>query len=257
MIYVTGDTHGDFSRFSEQAFPAQKWMTRDDCVIICGDFGGVWKDSPEQQAGLDRLNALPFTTLFLDGNHENYDLLASYTVTEWHGGKVQVIQPNVLHLMRGQVYDIGGETFFTMGGAACHDIHNGVLDLKDPDFEQKYKQFRQQKRFFRINHLSWWEQELPTRKELEEALKIICAHEKKVDYVLSHCAPTGLQRKIQAITRDDTHPVNELTEFLQRIYDECEFRSWFCGHYHHSMNVEKNFHVLYESVVPLTRHAPS
>ena len=163
MIYVTGDTHGDFSRFSKGAFPAQKGMTRADCVIICGDFGGVWNDGAEQQAGLDRLNDLPFTTLFLDGNHENFDLLASYPATQWHGGRVQVIRPNVLHLMRGQVYDIGGKTFFTMGGAACHDIRNGVLDLGDPDFERKYRQLRRQKKFFRIKHLSWWEQELPTR----------------------------------------------------------------------------------------------
>lgn len=251
MIYVTGDTHGDFSRFSEPAFPAQKWMTRDDCVIICGDFGGVWKDSPEQQAVLYRLNALPFTTLFLDGNHENYDLLASYPVTEWHGGKVQAIQPNVLHLMRGQIYNIDGKIFFTMGGAACHDIHNGVLDLKDSDFEQKYRQLRQQKKFFRINHLSWWEQEIPQKREMDEAWKIICAHGKKVDYVLSHCAPTGLQRIIQAITGDDTHPVNELTEFLQCVYDKCEFKRWFCGHYHHSVDVAKDFHVLYESIILL------
>ena len=42
MIFVTGDTHGDFYRFSLEEFPEQKEMTRDDTMIICGDFGGVW-----------------------------------------------------------------------------------------------------------------------------------------------------------------------------------------------------------------------
>ena len=42
MIYVTGDTHGDFERFREDIFPEQKTKTKDDYVIICGDFGGVW-----------------------------------------------------------------------------------------------------------------------------------------------------------------------------------------------------------------------
>ena len=79
---------------------------------------------------------------------------------------------------------------------------------------------------------------------------------RNVDYVLTHCAPTDLQRKIQAVTGDDTHPVNELTDFLQRVYDECEFRSWFCGHYHRPMKVEEGFHVLYENIVPLTRCDP-
>lgn len=37
MIYVTGDTHSDFNRFS-----IQDKMTKYDYVIICGDFGGIW-----------------------------------------------------------------------------------------------------------------------------------------------------------------------------------------------------------------------
>ena len=39
MIYITGDTHAQFNRFSTKHFPEQKNMTRDDYVIICGDFG--------------------------------------------------------------------------------------------------------------------------------------------------------------------------------------------------------------------------
>ena len=42
MIFVTGDCHGEFQKFSTSAFPEQKEMTKDDIVIICGDFGAVW-----------------------------------------------------------------------------------------------------------------------------------------------------------------------------------------------------------------------
>ncbi len=42
MIYITGDTHSDYTRFTENKFPIQAEMTKDDYVIICGDFGGVW-----------------------------------------------------------------------------------------------------------------------------------------------------------------------------------------------------------------------
>ena len=53
MIYITGDTHGPApiglysvdgfgSRLNKDFFPEQKEMTRDDFVIICGDFGGIW-----------------------------------------------------------------------------------------------------------------------------------------------------------------------------------------------------------------------
>ena len=99
-IFLTGDTHGDFSRFRPDIFYEQAGLTKDDCTIICGDFGGVWDGSPEEQGQLDWLEQRPYTTLFVSGNHENYDLLAQYPVEEWHGGQVQRIRPSVIHLMR-------------------------------------------------------------------------------------------------------------------------------------------------------------
>ena len=170
---------------------------------------------------------------------------------EWHGGTVQFIRRHVLHLMRGQVYEIDGQSFFTMGGAASHDIYNGVLDMDDPEFMEKYRQLRNARKFFRINHLSWWEQELPTDSEISAANNTLAAHGKKVDYVITHCAPTKLQKKIQARIGDHTHPQNALTDFLQQVYDEGRFKHWYCGHYHEPMSVEANFHVLYEAILPL------
>ena len=42
MIYATGDCHANFLRFKREYFPEQDGMGRDDYMIICGDFGGVW-----------------------------------------------------------------------------------------------------------------------------------------------------------------------------------------------------------------------
>jgi len=67
MIYITGDTHGDFSRFSEESFPEQKDLKRDDYMIICGDFGGVWCGDERDDKSLDMLAELPFTILFVSG----------------------------------------------------------------------------------------------------------------------------------------------------------------------------------------------
>ena len=75
MIYITGDTHADFSRFLIDKFPIQKEMSKDDYVIICGDFGGIWtfeKENIREKYSLDYLNEKKFTTLFVDGNHENF-----------------------------------------------------------------------------------------------------------------------------------------------------------------------------------------
>ena len=50
MIYITGDTHipVDIQKLSTKRFPEQKEMTKSDYVIICGDFGGVWDGSNEE-----------------------------------------------------------------------------------------------------------------------------------------------------------------------------------------------------------------
>lgn len=156
MIYATGDTHGNFQRFAPEHFPEQAGMTKEDYIIICGDFGGVWDGGKKEERNLDWLEDLPFTTLFISGNHENFDLLSKYPTEEWNGGTIQPIRPHVIHLMRGQVFDLQGCSFFTMGGARSHDIEDGILNPKAPDFEEQYWALRRMGARFRVNHRSWW-----------------------------------------------------------------------------------------------------
>ena len=143
MIYVTGDCHADFTRFNTKIFPEQYEMTKDDYVIICGDFGGVWnrfEENKHEKHWMDWLEDRPFTTLFCEGNHENFDRLYSYPVEKWNGGNVHKIRPSVIHLMRGQVFQLCGKKFFVFGGAKSHDIDGGILDPEAPDFKKKKKQ---------------------------------------------------------------------------------------------------------------------
>lgn len=98
-LFFTGDCHGDFSRFSKMRFPEQENMTKEDYVIVCSDFG-YWTPSREQEEMLDALDELPFTLLFLDGNHENHNALDRLEVKLWQGGKVHQIRSSVYHLMR-------------------------------------------------------------------------------------------------------------------------------------------------------------
>ena len=80
MLYVTGDTHIpiDIHKLSVTNFPEQKEMTKDDVVLICGDFGGVWNNGKEELYWRRWLDDKNFTTVFVDGNHENHDLLATF-----------------------------------------------------------------------------------------------------------------------------------------------------------------------------------
>ena len=128
MVYVTGDTHRNFSRFSPDRFPEMRAMTKADTVIICGDCGVLWYGGRRDEIQLALLEDLPFTIAFVVGNHESFTVLSKYPVEEWNGGKVQFLRPHVIHLMRGQVFTLEGHTFFTMGGASSHDVEDGVLD---------------------------------------------------------------------------------------------------------------------------------
>ena len=170
MIYATGDLHGNALRFQPQYFSEQAEMSKIDYMIVCGDFGCVWNSDKSDDLQLNRLEALPFTILFVDGNHENFDALDEYPVEQWHGGKVHKIRPHVIHLMRGQAFKLQGCTFFTMGGAQSHDIADGILDTDSLDFYERCDSLRRNRGQFRINHISWWQEELPSDEEYGQAV---------------------------------------------------------------------------------------
>ena len=248
MIYVTGDCHQNFRKFNTKIFPEQKEMTKEDYVIICGDFGGVWNkevENKEEKHLLDWLEEKPFTTLFVDGNHENFDRLYSYPVELWHGGKVHKIRPSVIHLMRGQIYEIDGKSFFTFGGASSHDIESGILDPEDPDFKEKKKWLDREWRSYRVNHITWWAQELPSEEEMQEGRANLAAHDNQVDFIVTHCCATSTP---MLIDEQKLKPDIE-TDYLEEIKQTIQFKKWFFGHYHDNRNVSKKEILIYEQFV--------
>ena len=218
MIYATGDTHGNFQRFAPEHFPEQAGMTKEDYMIICGDFGGVWDGGKKEERNLDWLEDLPFTTLFISGNHENFDL---------------------------QVFDLQGYAFFAMGGARSHDIENGVLNPKAPDFEEQYWAFRRMGARFRVNHRSWWKQELPSKTEYEEAQRSLERIQYEVDYVITHCAPSSIVDTLG----NGGYVHDHLTDFLEEVKERAKFHYWLFGHYHDNKIIDDRFVLLREQMV--------
>ena len=240
-IIVTGDIHGNpFQRLNVENFPEGKTYTKEDYVIILGDFGLVWDDSAMEHSCLDWLENKPWTTLFIDGNHENYDLLNKFPIEEWGGGRVQKIRSSVIHLLRGEVYDIGGYKFLAMGGARSHDIQDGVLEVGDPRIKiWKKDDFK----LFRINHISWWEEEIPNEKERKNALKNLAENDYKVDYILTHEAPSS-----DVVLMDHLlyHP-DEYSKWLEmEIRQKVKYKKWFFGHYHLNLDVNEKETCLFE-----------
>ena len=112
MIYLTGDLHGDFERFRSKEM---KKLKKGDTLIVCGDFGFVWDGSKKEQSILKKLGKSKYQILFIEGTHDNLDLLSQYPQEEWNGGKVRRISGSLLKLERGEVFELEGKRFFAFG----------------------------------------------------------------------------------------------------------------------------------------------
>ena len=250
MIYVTGDCHGDFRRFSSDNFPEQREMTREDYVIVCGDFG-LWQDTKDERYWLDWLSRKPFTLLFVDGNHENFDRLYSneFEVCDFCGGKVHKIRENVFHLMRGYVYELCGKKFFAFGGARSHDIDDGILDEREFDSHERFmkevRRWRRERRMFRINHVSWWSRELPSEEEMAFGLKNLEENDSRVDFIISHCCP----QQVASVFSQGFYRGDILTEYFNAVAEKTEFGRWFFGHYHDNRVIMSRYIMLYEQMI--------
>lgn len=224
MIVVTGDVHGNpterLNPLLNRVRSGKLHMDADDYVIIAGDFGVLWKDRPDQRelSYLNWLAKCPWTTLVLDGNHENHDRFDKLKQIGFHGGRVGLIDPvrhKTLHLRRGEIYNLGDKTVFTFGGAASVD-----------------KPYRQE-------GISWWPRELPSKEEEDHALENLEKHGNKVDIIVTHTMPLCAIEEFRA-TNPRSHSLESLVKraadpvpkFLQHIYETVEFKAWVCGHFH-------------------------
>lgn len=227
MIYVTGDYHGGWDKAKFTNFD-NSLPKEGDYLIICGDFGCVWypEDNEYHYCDIEEQNwfaAQPWTTLFVDGNHENFDILNTYPIEEWNGGKIHKINDKVIHLMRGQVFTIEGQKIFTMGGAESHDKE------------------------IRIEFVNWWRQEMPNKAEMDAALNELEKNSWKVDYVITHTQPSYITKKI--VPPSTCNP-NSLMTFFDYIKDILDYKHWYSGHLHEDKTIG-DITVLYNKIIPL------
>ena len=204
MVYVTGDLHGDVNRFKT---PAAKKLGKGDTLLVCGDFGFLWDGSKIEQKFLQKLGEKKFNICFVDGCHENFDLLSTYEVSEWNGGKVQHIIGNVYHLMRGQVFEIEGLRIFTMGGG------------ESPDME------------IRMENDNWSPAESPTQQELLEGAANIGRYDNAVDIVITH-EPSAKVKEFLQMKSTNKQRVTLLNTYFEELAGAVDFKKWYFGSLH-------------------------
>lgn len=236
MIYITGDTHCEFRRLSHKAWNEGRTLTKSDYVIVCGDFGLLWKGflSDEEIYWTTWLNEKPWTTLFVDGNHENFVRIKQLEDVEMFGSKVGKISDSIFHLRRGEVYSIPdfpstSKKIFTFGGAASIDKH------------------------MRREYVSWWPEENPSYSEMQKGLENLEKHNNEVDVVITHTIPLGLFSSLGMDgPRFNIKDVAE--EYLGEVRRAVKFKKWYFGHWHINrtfFSEGQSFHGLYEDIVRL------
>lgn len=221
MVYITGDTHGDITCFKN---PKLKKLGEKDILIVCGDFGFLWnpKDAKEQK-NLETLKKKKYTICFVDGAHENFDILNSYTPYRWKGGNAHKIADNIFHLMRGEIFTLDNKTFFVMGGGESDD------------------------RAMREEGISWWKEEMPDEDEIKNACDNLKTAEYRVNYILSYEAPAIAKDFLRLHTNRNVN-MSPLNTYLQELTRDVEYYHWYFGSLHTDMQITKKMTAVFNDI---------
>jgi len=217
MIYITGDTHRDFSRV--EAFCNRFNTTKDDTLIILGDAGINYFGGQKDHNFKKLLDKLPITLFCIHGNHERRPETLGYKETEWKGGTVYFEPdfPSLLFAKDGEVYEIDGKRCVAIGGAYSVD-----------------------KAYRLARNWGWWPDEQPSATIKEHVEQRLEAESWKIDVVLSHTCPLRYEPTEVFLKGIDQSLVDKSTEeWLDAIENRLKYRRWYCGHYHVNKTIDR------------------
>lgn len=220
MVYVTGDMHGDFKRFKASKI---RRLKKGDTLIVCGDFGFFWNNSRSEKAIIKKLEEKDFDIAFVDGCHENFDIIEASEPVEWHKGKVHALGKNIFHLMRGQIYEIENMKIFAFGGGHSQDFD------------------------FRSESPNWWEREQPSHSEILNAIENLKKYQWKIDYIITHEPPASLKDCLNV----DVFQRLEVHTFFEDVIRNCWYRKWFFGKCHMDKYIPTKYYALFDSVMQI------
>ena len=259
-LYVTGDTHGDvISRFSFKCHPVLRNLTKDDIVIILGDFGIPWNHLTQEQDVYSAkwLDEKPWTTIALRGNHDNTDLLREMPRENQFGGEVRRLQ--VGDYTADHIFVVDVPTILTLESQKClcipgadsHDvwpIRNSFTGLnvidkeKDPNWKNQTKDFKRRGYFYRIKGESWWPDEGVNIDLCDRLLDNEAGH---FDFIFTHESPALISRELGFAPT-----IGEA--YLEIMRKHTDFDAWFYGHLHRncwSIAQDDRLMCLYQSII--------
>ncbi len=223
MVYITGDMHGDLNRLYDKEF---RKLKSGDVLIVCGDFGYIFSGDKQEKQVINYLAKRKFVTAFIDGTHDNLDRIYRARSTVWHGGTVHRIKGNLLHLCRGQIFKIEGNTFFTFGGGESAD--------KD----------------MRVVSGNWWREEEPSPIEMADGARVLDEAGLKVDYFITHEPPSLVKSSI-LLRRGESDNTNKINGYFEEIGRSCEFKHWYFGSLHEDRVITDRYTCVFKKLLPV------
>lgn len=212
MIYITGDTHRDFSRLYNLK------ETEEDLLIVLGDAGINYYLNEEDIRYKDYLKKFKLKLFIIRGNHEERpENINTYKEVEMFGGKVFIEDdyPNLIFTKDGEIYNIDGKSVLVIGGAYSVD-----------------KEYR-----LMYGH-KWFKDEQLTTKEMNYIFDEV--KNKHFDIVLTHTCPYKYEPTEVFIQGLDQLKVDKTMEhFLDKIEENIDYDKWYCGHYHTEKQIDK------------------
>lgn len=226
MVYITGDMHG-----AEERLYSRDWfkLRSGDVLIVCGDFGYIWNGGEKEREYIEYLGSRKFTVAFLDGTHDNLDYISGCRTTYWKGGMIHRIHGNLIHLMRGQIFNIDGKSFFTFGGGESTD--------KD----------------MRIENGLWWKEEIPSPLEMANGAKALDENGRQVDFILTH-EPPSLVKSAMLLRRGQADRVNKINGYFEEIDEMCQYKHWVFGSMHEDRLVTPKHTCVFEKIIPINKY---
>lgn len=233
-INITGDVHG----YQDSLEEIVGTMERGDILIVAGDFGfGMFDDvSRSEKSFFDEINEKGVIILFCDGNHENFDELNALPVSEWCGGKVHKVRDNIMHLMRGEVYEIDGERIFVFGGGFSADL--GI----NP---------------FRVPGVAYWKEEMPSEEEYANGRRNLVKTGYRIDHIITHTLPEdtlSALRGFKDLPEERPlryylqHDVFDMLADTKRFIKEPKYKFWYFGHVHIDEELWRRQYALFKYV---------
>ena len=225
MIYITGDTHGNFSRVDDFEYE------KGDMLIVVGDAGINYTLDYDDYLLKRNLNRDGIIYFCVRGNHEERpENISSYKEVDMFGGKVFVEDafPNLVFAKDGEEYNIDGKSVLVIGGAYSVD--------------KKYRV---------SNGLMWFKDELLTSDEMDKIYDKVKG--KHYDIVLSHTCPYKYEPREVFLSWIDQSKVDKSMEhFLDRVEESIDYDKWYCGHFHTEKEIDK-LEFLYKGIKLLNK----